>query len=358
MPRQSGRSVLIEKLGDKLRKAAEVHRMDDVDYGNMDLPAGIEGGVAQLTDCRFMPIKAGKINAGQLMFYAAGIVKAPNEHGGVPIEGLRTSITEPLYNTPQRGEGRKTLADHVGRVQNYLKMLGADPDDLTADKLESTAAALSEAKPHFRFRTWKGSKQTSGPYKDQEPRVNHQWSGVCDFSANGEAEAVIDETDEEAETEETESAETGAEESAKVGEFAIDELTEQADADDEEAQAKLREIAVEAGVTEAKIDGAKNWAAVAKFIEAAREEGEDETADKSDEDSEDEEEEEAAAVPAKGEVYGYRPKDPKTKKLVKKPIECKVVSVDKEAATCTLKNLDNVKIVYEDVPFDKLEEVE
>jgi len=107
MPAKVSKSPLMAKLGNKLAESFDKHKDDETRYGGgSDLPKGIEGGIAQLVDCKFDTYKTGD-NKGEFFFYAAGIVKAPKEVGGVPIVGLRTQIgPEPLCDTPDRS--RKT----------------------------------------------------------------------------------------------------------------------------------------------------------------------------------------------------------------------------------------------------------
>lgn len=162
--------ILISTYGDAIIKAGEAHRMDEVDFGgSIDLPAGINGGIAQLVDCKFDKFKTGK-TVGQVFFYAAGIVVSPREHQGIQIEGMRTSIMEAIGNTPDRS--RKTMDDHMGWVQNELKKLGVkDPEALRTRVIEATCASLARARPFFRFRTWKGRKQVLAQCDDGKWRL-------------------------------------------------------------------------------------------------------------------------------------------------------------------------------------------
>ena len=62
MPAQTGQSSLFAKHGDKLLKAQAEHRGREPEVGNPQLPAGIEGGVAQLVDCKIGVYKDGADN--------------------------------------------------------------------------------------------------------------------------------------------------------------------------------------------------------------------------------------------------------------------------------------------------------
>ena len=176
-----------------------------------------------------------------------------------------------------------------------------------------------------------------------------------------ESADVVDEeseetTEEEVEETETEETEETAEES--TDEVDLDALAEVADGDDEdaasEASEKLTALALEAGVDKAKVKKADNWASVVEMIrEAQGEAGEEETA-------EEEEEESDAKIPEKGENYYYTVLDSKGKPIIgankkpKKPVEVEVIAVDKAKETVTLKNLDDKKTLYKNVPFDQL----
>ena len=191
------KSSLARKLGEAGARAVEQHKDDETTLGaGSRLPEGIEGGVARLVDCRFGIYEKGD-NKGEFFFIARGVVLRPLDHGGVSVQGMHTQIVEPMCSTPKRS--RPTVDDHVDWVLNEMRKLGADTTELTIEDLEQTAADLKEAAPAFRFRTWKGDKQTSGPFKDREPRVNEQWEGVCEYDEE-EEEDVVDETKEEEET--------------------------------------------------------------------------------------------------------------------------------------------------------------
>jgi hypothetical protein len=331
MPAKKTKSGLLARLGDRLRKAHEAHKADETEYSNFgELPAGIEGGVAQLVDCKFDQYKSGD-NEGEDYFYAAGVVVQPVEHDGIRVLGLRTSIMEPLCDTPNRS--RKTFEDHIQWIYNELRKLGVETATLDVDDLETTVAALREAQPYFRFRTWKG--QPSEQYPD--PRTNHSWAGVTEFTPT-EGGGIEDKT--------APSANGAATE--PFDEFGdLDSLAAKADEDDAEAQSSLREMAEKQGITEEQVDEAENWVAVVELIRAG---GKGDT-----EPEKAEEPEEVPWEPVKEEVYHFRPVDPKTKKPVKKPVEVEVVSVDKKSKTVALKSLDDPKRTWKGVKWEALE---
>jgi hypothetical protein len=360
MPRQTASTTtsILAKLGQRGAQAYETHKRDEVEQSNFeDLPAGINGGVARLVDIKFDKIKEGKTNAGEVYFYAAGVVVAPKEHNGELIEGRRTSIMEILAETPER-QGRKTLDEHMKWVIQQLKKLGLETENVQFNQLESAVEMIKQAQPYFKFRTWLPPKSNNG----QEPRTVHFWNGAVDFSGNGEVlDDVADNspTAQDVEVPETD-AETTVIEETTAGAFDefndLDALVAKAEGGDEEAQAQLREMAIAAGTDEDAVDAAESWAVVAEMVQGT-------AATKT--------EEEPAPAPApeaqkwtgpkKGEVYKYRPviTDPKTKKQVKsrKAVECDVVAVAKKGETCDLKSLDDGK-VFKAVKWDELESAE
>jgi hypothetical protein len=339
MAKQVTKSGLAAKLGDKGRKAVEAHKHDEtVISGGGDLPAGIDGGVAQLVECKFDVIKPGKENAGEYFFYAAGVVVQPIDFNGQRVEGGRTSIMELLCDTPTRS--RKTLDEHIAWVLNEFRKLGVDTSGLTFDDFEATAAALKAAQPYFRFRTWAGEVATEGKYKGKPPLINHQWGGCLPKYQPGDDSPpdVVDETEN---AEEPGAAvEPGAE-----GEVDLASLYELAEAGDSDAQTKLTELAVAAGHAEDDVNAAPNWQAVLDMIGSG--DGGGETTETS-------EEAEEPWVPKKGDTYRYEVKDPKNPKKAGKLTEVEVTVVDAKAETVSLKNLEDAKKTYTKVPWTAL----
>lgn len=322
---------LVGKLGTAGKKGVAAHKSDETTFDTgASLPAGIEGGIAQLTECKFDIFKTGEFE-GEYYFLAAGIVKQPLEHNGVPIEGLRTQIgPEAMCDTPKR-ERRPDVDSHIDWVLNELRKLGVDTGELDIDSLEDAAAALKEEQPHFRFRTWKGQPTEQYP----NPRVNDVWSGICDYEDDEEGNDVVDATGE------AESEEEEAEGST------LTSLGEAADEGDETAEATLSEKAEEVGLD---ANDFATWAEVATAIEEAPEEGNEESEEGNDDGDDDEEEEEEGDdfLPVKEEVFDYKP--PRKRKA----IQCEVLAVFPRKKTCNLKSLDDSK-VYKGVPFGKLE---
>lgn len=406
MAKKTGKSSLMEKYGKRLTKAHEAHKEDEVEYGNFaELPPGINAGIAQLVECKLGQYEKGDLE-GEYFFYAAGVVVSPKEHTYVPlaaqggknpkpvterIEGGRTSIMEPICDTPDRT--RATVEDHVKWIYNELRKLGVDTTEMEIDDLEQTLEGLKEEAPHFKFRTWQGKPTAQYP----DPRVNHSWMGTCDYEP-GDDEDVDESADDEDEEEEEETPPPKAKKTAaatkapakappKNGKApakktpppddedaeAFDEfedlgaLAKKAQKGDKAAGKRLTELAVEAGVPAKKVEKVKAWAEVVAMIEKAKptedEDAEEETEEESDaqgeEDEADSGDEEAGEPedgdgwePLKEDVYRFKPLV--NGKPGKKEIECEVESVNEAKKTVTLKALDAPHAQYKNVPWAQL----
>jgi hypothetical protein len=351
MAKTVSKSSIAAKLGAKGQAAFEEHKSDETQFDTGGgLPEGIEGGIAQLVDCRFSQYEKGP-NKGEFFFLAQGVVVEPKEVNGIPIEGLRTMIMEPVCDTTKRDGTNISINDHLGIVLNHLRLLGVDTNELGFEDLDPTAEALKEAGPFFRFRTWKGKASKEFP----NPRVNHVWNGQCEYEPAEGGSDVEEATPEPAPKKAKKSdkpspkgkkkSEPEPEPEADAVDYAteddVDVLAAAATDSNEKAQSRLGELALAAGFTTEQIEAAESWEALAATIKEGP--AEEEAAD----DSED-------WKPAEGEVYGYCPIDPKTKKPSKKAIEIEVVAVDTKKETVDLKNLDNQKIIYKAVAWSAL----
>lgn len=382
MPKQTAKSGLAAKLGDKGRKAFDAHKADEVKFsGGGDLPAGVTG-VAKIVKCGFGQYKEGK-HKGEYFYMASAVVVEPKEY-----KGMRTSIgPEPMCETPERTgkTARKSVEDHMAFVINEFKKLGIETDDLSYEDFEPTAATIQDAGIHTRFRTYAYSKQeivktakgyeiggkvfktealakAAFPYAGQEPRVMTDWTGVAeDYAVEESDDGVEDETaeetevEEEAEVAEEESEEVEAEE--EVAEESDDseseeesesdglsELAAKADKGDKKAKKELTTKAVEAGATEEDVENADNWEAVAEMIRNAGDSDEGEAEAEEEAEAEVEEEEEVAEEwkPEKGSVYKrLQPSAKDPKKKVK--VEIEVLTVSEKNQTVTAKSLDSGK---------------
>ncbi len=322
MAKKRSTSSLMKKLGSAGTKAVAAHANDDTTFSSGgDLPEGIDFGIAQLVDCEFSQYQKGDLK-GEYYFRAAGIVVEPDQVGNIKVAGLRTQIMEPICETP--GRSRESVEEHIQWVLNEMRKLGVDTSEVDGDNLEETAEALKDEKPFFNFRTWKGTASEAFP----NPRVNHDWRGVCDY-------VPTDEEDEVVETESEDASVVGDPEEVESETDDLSELASDADGGDEEAQTKITDAAEAKGVDP---DTYETWTDVVAAITGASDDTEPEA--------------EAEEVePEKGEIYKYKP--PKARKFV----ECEVSAVFEGKKTCNLKNLANQK-VYKAVPWSKLVEAE
>lgn len=377
MAKATKKNSVLAKIHDRARKGYEEHREDDtVVDSNVELPPGINNGIAQLSDIKFDTYKSGKTE-GEPFFMATGIVKEPKAVGKIPVEGLRTRIgPEPLCDTT--GRSRETVEEHLAWIMNELRKLGVDTKEVDFDDLEETLETLREEKPHFRFRTWQGEVTPEWP----NPRVNHNWNGIVEYEEDGEADDVVDKTedtgsdeDEDEEGLDGEAADAGDVDAQKAiekaalaakidpekydtweevveaigsleeasddddegddddkdtSDISIQDLGDLADDGDDECIEKLTALAEEAEVDPDEYD---TWADLAKvLVEKKKESADDDW------------------VPEKGEVYLYRA--PRSKKQIE--VEVRVVSVKDE--TVTVKCLDDGKVL-KGIPWSALENV-
>jgi hypothetical protein len=394
MPVQKSKSNLMAKLGDRLRKAHEEHKNDETEFSNFgDLPAGINGGIARLVDCKFVQIKAdAKKNAGEWMFYAAGTVVSPKEFEGQRIEGLRTQISEVLCDTPDAS--RKTVDDHLKWIYNELRKLGVNTAEMEFEDLEPTVAVLLEAHPYFKFRTWKGEMQKTGPYAGREPRVNHQWLGFTEYTPDEDPGAGTE--DETATTEDSEPSTNGdgaveeapppkgrkltagpakmppsgvnSDRVVEVGgkrvagpkaapafddQGDIDTLVKRAKKGDEAARQELAELAVANGADPDEVENAGSWDEVAEMTKGKVAATEEEEVAEQEPEAEEED-----RPPQKGELWFYKPLDPKTQRPQKKALECEITNIYPPSknfpkGACDLRSIDT-RAVYRGAPLDKL----
>lgn len=332
------KSGLAGRIGAKGAKAVKDHRNDETRLGNVDLPPGIRNGVAQLVDCRFSQYKKGDYK-DEYFFYAAGIVLKPEKQDGIPVKGLRTSLTLPCCET-KKADGTVVELDHnIDVVLNELRKLGADTSDAEIDDLENLAAALKEAAPTFRFSTSQAKPTKQYP----NPRVFENWGGTVDIDDADGGDGVVDDTETASDDEianqpaEGDEAEEESVDLEALGQAADDDSDEEAQT---EAQATLSELCTESGIDP---DEYQTWAEVAAILseasaEPAAEEVEEPAAD-------------GDAEPAVEEVWFYKPTTGKNKG---KKIEVEITAVFKGKKQVNCKDLDDNKTVYRSVDWSAL----
>jgi hypothetical protein len=342
----------------------------------IQVPPGINNGVAQLTECKFDIFKTGN-NQGEYYFRAAGTILEPESvmvNGTeVTVAGLQTSILVPVCDTKNQQGVVTPVEHHIETVLNEMRKLGAATEGCGGGDLETLAESLKEAAPYFRFSTSQGKTTPQFP----NPRIWENWHGargLDNYTPPDTSGQVQDDTPP-AEAKPTTNghaakptqpktapalvAKTPTKPASKAAPKPpepepipedIDILVNAAGDDDSplqaDCQAKLTEMAMEAGATEEEITAAADWTEVAALIETNASKAAD-----GDEGT-------GEWEPKKDDVYFYTPVDQKTKKPAKgaKAVECQVIAVDVDRKRVTLKNLDNPKTAYANVPFDQLKE--
>ena len=363
MPMQTKKSGLFAKYGNKLDTAVQKHAADETNYGIQPLPPGITNGVAKLVECKFDTYKSGN-NVGEYYFRAAGVVLEPEEvslaNGTTQkVAGLQTSIMIPVCDTKnQKGEVTHQ-EEHIDRILNEMRKLAGDEftQGASGADLEDLATSLKEAAPYFRFRTSQSPATTQFP----NPRIWENWDGAKGLESYEPPEGGGVEDNSEPVTTETPAGEfnefQGQEPESEpdpVEPEDLDALAVSAKEDDEGAITRLGEIAEEVGIPTEAVEKAPSWEAVISLIRKARDKAAA-PATKGKAKAEPAPEPTAEWKPDKGDVYFYKPLDPKTKKPVKKAIEVEVKSVDLRFKTVTALNSDDRKTLYKDVAWASLE---
>lgn len=246
------KSSIIGKL--RAEGSQQVHdqvKDRDTRYGSGgDLPAGIDGGIAQIVQAYFKVHEDGD-HKGKVFAFFGGTVKSPGEirlpkdKGGnvVRVRGMRTTKFIPCYSTQRKGQQGdtvgKTFEENWDVLLNELRMLGVSTADVSDDEMEDVLKGLQDEQPHFRFRTWSGSATEKWP----NPRVNEQWQGVegLEEYADEDGDEVEDETNEDPDKEAPEEAADDAEED-------VEALGEAADSEDVSAAVRLTELAAAVGL--------------------------------------------------------------------------------------------------------------
>ena len=404
---QKTQSKLMQKYGAKLHTAVVKHADDDIVVRGGIVPPGITDGVCQLTECCFKVYEKdtkqktadGKSAVGEYYFYAMGVLQEdfPNDLNQL-TRGLQTRIGNgfgiPVFDTKKKDGTIVTQEEWIAEIENEMKKLGIPKESFTGgDVLEELAAALQEAQPFFKISTSKGKVTEAYP----DPRTWENWGGVRgleDYAPPSADSAVQDNTTKPAPKTggvkppaDTLTAQAPADE-PPFGD-GLDDLVAECNSEDVDTAAgateKMSVMASELGIDASTVP---TWEEVAQLIRDAKSSGDTagvaesnyaalgtaaENGDQEAADSLDAARQEAGMdddtygtmswtdlatwltenaaggdkaatwAPAVGEVYQYKPIDPKTKKKVAKAIECEVLTVSGD--NVTLKNLVDGKTV-------------
>ena len=296
MAKAIGSSAVFTKLKKKgLAKAHKSHRGDEttIPDGGGDLPAGIEGGVAELVQVEIKTHEEGN-NKGELFAFISGVVKEPIVHEGIKCKGRRTSLFIPLYDTPNSPK-KPLFEDHYADLLNELRKMGVSTDEMEYEELEEIINDLAEEGIHFKFHTWQGKPTEQFP----NPRVNHQFMGAIDDyvdDSDPDDEVVEGEADvQDAEKQEPEEQEDESEAVEGEEEVSLDDLGTAADSGDDEAIATLTKKASEAGLDPDDYD---EWSSLATALGSFSDDGGDEKSIASKEEDEE-------SDPEVGDILNY-----------------------------------------------------
>jgi hypothetical protein len=361
MPGQTAKTTLAAALGQRGKQVHEETKSNPVSGGG--LPAGINRGVAQLTQARVGKYDSGD-NQGKPYVLLMGVAKTPEEHDGVQVAGqLVGPFMFPMCDTPKRTIGPQKIPgslknwynfmlDHVGRLLGVKSM-----EAVSFEQMDGILEHLQKDKPYFNYSTAKAKDRPDpkDPKKTIEGGVFTNMLAKCEYNGQVDPGAGVtsDETSGEAGDASSDRAPAVDEPSDNEGQVAladldVDQLLEAANGEDDD-QAKpyrerLLELAAECGVEGAA--DMPSWDDVAASIKTAQSAG-DEGEGQQEETSEPE-----AWKPEKGAVVKWKPTDakgnPLRDKTTKKPlkaIEIEVVTVNEKKETVTAKNNTTKKMI-------------
>jgi len=333
MAKRKSKGTLSERAVDSVAD----HKGDMTRYGIIDLPGGIKGGIAELTECRVGEYKLGTRNEGEPFLYLAGTIRSPESVNGVTVRGLFTSQLESLCDTTTTTGKEVSFDEHVSNTLNYLRSLGLDTDEYNDDQLEEMITDLNTVAkdatrkgPFFRFSTtWRNDDDHSkGAWENWQGN-----KGLENYEDETDSDDGVEDDTEEEEPNTIPIKKKGATKKKKVEKkepifSELLSLGKAADDEDHEAQEKLEAMCETAGINHEEYD---TWEAVAIELKGEPEE-EDETRGI---ETDQEEADKSEVTPEKGEVYWYKP--PKKRKRVQ--IEITSVNVGREV--CTAENTEN-----------------
>lgn len=378
MAKQVAVSGILAKIGPRMAQAWEKNKGNEVELGNVELPPGIRGGVAQVMDIGFGIFKTGK-QQGKPYFMASARVLAPAKFKDADgrVHRIRNQHTrtspEPLCDTPDR-QGRKTLEEHVGHMINILKICGVATETLNLAQVEQVCKAMTaKGSPplYIKFDTFAMKDEETGLLG----QTNHKW--LCPADASEIEAEEGEEVDEDAvqhspgtngvaappkrtgpvqrskapavaaATEEAPDTEEGFTDQGD-----LDSLAALADNDDEDAKDRLSEMAEAQGYTEDQIRTAPSWTTLVESMKA----GDDPTTvEWATEEGEEASQEEDDGTPKVGNVYKFFAIDPKTKKRSKEATEIEVTAVSEEKQTVSAKSTSDSKLKYTGIKWSALQ---
>jgi hypothetical protein len=351
---------MLDKLGSRLTSALKGHGADEIDWGFMRLPPGINMGVARLIQSGFDKVKPGKQNAGEFYWLARGVVEEPEyvEHKGqrIKVRGMQTGIIRMLCQTTDSNGKVTSLDENALDAVNEMRKLGGEfSENPTGAEMVAVAAALeATAKPggtpiYFNFSTSESSGTKLNPRtgKPFDPRTFENWHGIQkmdpSYQPPGPGAAFKDSTSVNGQP-----AVSGPAEEALPAEpdVDVDALVAAAKQKDATAQEQLQALAREREVDEDwLLADETSWEEVGEFIKNPDGAAAEERAA-----------EEEKKEPAIGEIWYWQERDAKgnVKKGPKGPV--KAVEIDiKKIANKKADGINNLtKKPVKGIPVDQL----
>lgn len=293
------------KLKAKAKGAWNRSRKKEPKAAMGNLPPNVQGGVA-----RFSSYKIDLDKKGDPYVVLTGIALEPEN-----VQGKRVSKTHFI-----KAGKETTVEDKLDKLCSDLQLIsGESLDEVDLDAISEFLDSLAKDKPYYGFNTWLGRATKAFP----NPQVQINIEGPVEWEG--------EEPEEEEEEEE------------------VDEDTDDEEEDEEEEETPKRtKKPVKKAAAKSSASGGKK----PPKKKTAKAEEEDEPEDEEEEDEEDvdndeDEEGEEASLPAKGDIYLFKPKGKK------EAIEVKVVLVNEDESTVKVKEVEGGRL-HPDVPFDKL----
>lgn len=361
MPSQQGTGSVFSKLGNKFKNAWNQHKGDEVEIRRFgELPAGINGGVAQVVSVVVKEYEKGD-NKGEPFFMAQAICLEPVEFvdakgNKTRCEGLRTRIGPiPMCDTKDSRGNVTPAEENIAIVIQELKKMGVPTDEMEPEEIEQAIRDLNDERPIIRFDTWASRVTEQYP----NPRTNHNWLGLAtDYVVGSNGHAVEDNSAPAPAPKPTaKTATNGAgkppvkagkgkpvaapapepepEADEGLSEDQLKEWADAADGGDADAARKLASAAEASGYTQEEYEATASWHDVIPMIQSPKSEEEEET-----------EEEETSSVPSVGEVYTIVVKG--------KKIGVSVTMVDEDNQTVNVKGTKDKSFTMKKVSWSQL----
>lgn len=323
----------------------EKHKDDPVNYGTIQIPAGIRDGVAKLEDAYFAQYEkdseAMGTKKGDYYFRMSAVVIAPEYHNNVKVAGLHTSINIPYCDTR-----KKSMEENTAKIREEIaKLLGEDTVLKTGADLMKACKVLEKVAPYFRFSTSVRAAQIDPA--TQKPKgedgVWENWNGARGMEdyvppTGGEAGSGMKDKHEAV----AEPSKNGDGHHETEGPT-LESLVEQAKDGKTEVQEKLKDMARARGWSDKELDDAAEWEDVGRMATTDKEGGGAE---------EKEDEEEKPYTPAVDDDVLYTPPGKK------KGVQCKVTKVSGKNRVASLVSAADKKVKFDAVAFDQLVKVE